>query len=131
MTQIDETSKDESLSTRDLLKNFYWRVYQQLFVNGSAVLMKVLIAEGHRFPSLVNAYKSVVLSNGIHSIANILRRGVARGELNKLANTIDNRLVMAPVVMFTTWSMITGEQSKSAYTKLIDDHIYILMKGLG
>lgn len=131
MTQIDATRKDELLSTKDLLQNFYSSVYQQLFGNGSAILMKVLLAEGHRFPSLANAYKSVVLSNGINTIANILRRGVERGELSALANTIDNRLVMAPVVMFTTWSMITGEQSETAYAKLIDDHIQILIKGLG
>lgn len=130
MEQIDELIKDDSMSTTELMQNFYRAVYTELFVNGSATLMKVLIAEGHRFPDLARAYKTIALAKGMNTIASILDRGVKRGELSKKAITIDKRLVMAPVIMFATWGMVIGKSSEAEFFNLIEDHIAMFMKGM-
>lgn len=130
MEQIDRMTKDDAVTTQELLQNFYRAVYTELFIKGSATLMKVLIAEGHRFPELARAYKTIALSKGMNTIATILERGVKRGELAAAANSIDKRLIMAPVIMFATWGMVVGKNSEAEFFRLIEDHIAILIKGL-
>lgn len=130
MDQVDEMTKGDSFTTHELLKNFYHAVYAELFVKGSATLMKVLIAEGHRFPGLAQTYQKIALVKGIHTIKGILQRGVQRGELGPAANSLDSRLVMAPVVMYATMGMVFGKYSETEFFQLVESHMDLLMKGL-
>lgn len=131
MEEIIDLAMGDSLTTRELLQHFYDTVYNEYFIKESVTLMKVLIAEGHRFPDLVTIYRETALTKGIKAIKMILHRGVERGELSIKADQIDSRLVMAPVVMFATWSMMAlDKQPKSEFLKLISDHTDLLINGL-
>ncbi len=130
MDWVGEMTNSDALTTRELLDRFYKAVYSELFVKGSATLMKVLIAEGHRFPSLASRYQTIALAKGMQTIKNILLRGVQRGELSAVAETVDSRLVMAPVVMFATMDMAFGKQDETEFFRLIDSYTDLLLNGL-
>lgn len=130
MERFGSMREDYSLSTWDLLRSFYTTVYHELFVNGSATLLKVLLTEGHRFPELTAFYKTTAMPKGLDAIAGILRRGVERGELSDQANTIDKRLLMAPIAMFVAGDRIFGESTEAEFFRVIEDHLLVLKSGL-
>ncbi len=117
-------------STRALLKGFYTRLYAEFFERGSATLMKVLISEGQRFPSLVESYRSTAVEKGMVVIRGILARGVSMGELRVDAEEIDPRLIMSPVILHMVWGMVFGDQPKDAFQGLIDQHLDLILGGL-
>ena len=121
------TSND---TTKELLLRYFEQVRTELVDGGSFIFLKVLLAEGHRFPDLVKRYEELVIDNGMDAVRAILNRGVARGELRPEANQIDPKLVMAPAMMLSLWGTVfTGIQVPDVRS-MQRQHVALLLAGL-
>lgn len=115
-------------STEDLLLQFFERVRSRMVEGGSFVFLKVLLAEGHRFPDLVARYEEVVLRPGLEAVRGILRRGVARGELRPEAAEFDPRLVMAPAMMLSLWGTVFKGMPVPEAHQVLEQHVGVLLR---
>jgi AcrR family transcriptional regulator len=130
MEGIAQVAKDSNQHSRDLLTIFYESVYEEFFGHGSVVLIKVLIAEGQRFPTLAETYREAAMSRAMGLIKILLQRGIDRGELDQQAADLDPRLIMAPVMIFIVWGIVFGEYKKEEFNRLVNQHIELIFKGL-
>lgn len=123
-------TEDFAGSTRELLTLFFGMVHRQLEETGAVVLMKVLIGEGHRFPTLVALHRELALSRGMEILRRILQRGVARGELRPDAVRTDPRIIMGPIMTAALWSLVYRDATFPPIQALIEQHADIIANGL-
>tara|TARA_R110002096_G_scaffold155130_13_gene319428 strand:+ start:1590 stop:2297 length:708 start_codon:yes stop_codon:yes gene_type:complete len=93
-------------STEQMLRRFLSAIYGQVSDAGLAVLLKVLISEGHRFPQLVRFYHDAAITRIIALIGAVLRRGVAQGDIREGLEALDPRLIVAPALALGLWGMV-------------------------
>lgn len=130
INQVGEMGSAFEGTSEELLKRVFAMVLQQVSQGGGIVFTKVLIAEGHRFPNLVEQYRTVVLERGMTVIRGVLARGVQRGELRPTAAKTDPRLIMAPLVMSALWESVFAPEADPQNEHLIEQLVTLLMQGL-
>jgi len=118
-------------TTEELLRQLFEVMLSQMADQKGYVFIKVLISEGHRFPDLVDRYRTIALARGMQVIEGILARGVARGELHPKAADTDPRLIVGPVVLATLWDVVFKADGLAERRAFIDNFIALLMDGLG
>lgn len=118
-------------TTEELLRQFFDAMLSQMADQKGYVFIKVLISEGHRFPDMVERYRTVALARGMQVVRGILARGVARGELHPNAADTDPRLIVGPVILATLWDVVFNADSPAERRAFIDSFVRLLMRGLG
>lgn len=93
-------------------------------------LMRILLAEGHRFPSLVDAWYEDVLRPALAMVARIVDYGVARGEFREAAVGGFPHLLMAPTILCTSWSALFGARHPLDLHALFEAAIELFANGL-
>ncbi|MCH9696334.1 MAG: TetR/AcrR family transcriptional regulator [Gammaproteobacteria bacterium] len=76
-----------------------------------AVVIRLLISEGQRYPDLVDYYYENVVSRGLAAITRLVERGVERGEFKPSAVTDLPHLFVAPVVLSVIWRILFSKNS--------------------
>lgn len=94
-----------------------------------AVVIRLLIAEGHRHPDLVEYYWENVVSKGLGAISGIVERGVERGEFHRSGVTEFPQLFLAPVMMSMIWKMLFSERALDT-DKLIETQFELVLAGI-
>ena len=117
--------------TRMVLSRFLATIRAELVDGGSSVFLRILLSEGHRFPTLVALYETVALSRGLATIRAILARGVARGDLRPEALDCDPRLIVAPAMMLAMWETVFHIGGLPDMATALEQHVAILIDGLG
>lgn len=117
-------------TTEELLREVFRLLLQEIADKGRHVFVKVLIAEGHRFPSLVHHYRTVAIGRGMEAVRSILARGAARGELVPDAAETDVRLVIGPLLLATLWDNVFNQGAAPEREKLVDAFVGLLLNGL-
>jgi TetR/AcrR family transcriptional regulator len=130
MDRADAMAQDFEGNTEELLNRFFMEVHTQLTEGGAGAFLKILVAEGHRFPELVAFYKANVIARGVMAIRAILARGVARGELQAGAEDTDPRLILAPALVGTIWSIVFGDASMPTTRETLRSYARIIIGGL-
>ena len=72
-------------------------------------LMKVLAADSHNFPDVIQSYRTEVIERGLSAIANALERAAASGEIQVEDAPLMARLVIAPMVLSMLWQALFAE----------------------
>ena len=71
-----------------------------------AVVIRLLISEGHRHPDLVEYYWDHVVSKGLAALSGLIERGVERGEFRATAVSELPQLLIAPMMLAMIWRML-------------------------
>jgi AcrR family transcriptional regulator len=118
-------------STRDLLRATLVAMYQRLAGNPQArEVMRLLIAEGPRFPELIELYYNEVLARKIGIWRQLVARGVARGEFRKGALLDNPHVIHGPVFMAAIWQLLFGKQHALDLDGWIESHLDLVLNGL-
>lgn len=117
--------------TSDLVKLILERIYEQLINNESRrAVMKILIAEGNRFPQLTAFYHQEIVTGGKQLWRTVLKRGVDQGEFDKSAIMQAPEVIMGPAVMAAVWKMVFDNISPIDLDKHRKAHIDLVLNGL-
>lgn len=91
-----------------------------------AIVIKLLISEGHRHPDLVDYYWKNVVSKGLTAISGFIDRGVERGEFRKTAVNDLPQLVLAPMMLSMIWRLVFTKRELDT-DKLMETQIDMLL----
>ena len=88
-------------------------------------VIRLMIAEGRRFPKLAEFYYREVLSRIIEALRAILKRGAARGEVP--AELVEfPQLLAAPGLVAIVWTGLFGDLAPLDVRRMMQAHIDIL-----
>jgi AcrR family transcriptional regulator len=117
--------------TRDLLRATLAKMYQRLAANEQArEVMRLLIAEGSRFPELIELYYTEVLARKIAIWRQIVERGIERGEFRNGALRDNPHVIHGPVFMAAIWQLLFGERHGLDLNSWIESHLDLVLHGL-
>jgi AcrR family transcriptional regulator len=104
-----------------LLRELHSRMYSQMVRNEKVrSIVRLLIAEGGRFPQLAEIYHREIIAPGMKAVRQALLRGIAAGEFRKTSAVEFPQLLVAPGVLAITWRLLHGERHRldlDAYSK--------------
>jgi AcrR family transcriptional regulator len=93
-------------------------------------IVQILLAEGHRFPEVVDEWYAEVMAPALVAVGDILRYGVRRGEFRATSLEAFPQLIMAPIILLTTWKGLFGERRPLESRAFFDAAFDLLAKGL-
>ena len=97
----------------------------QVFETRRKDVIRLLIAEGRRFPRLAEFYYREVLSHIFEALRVILKRAAARGEVPEALAEFP-QLIAAPGLVAIVWTGLFGNVAPLDVRKMMQTHIDIL-----
>lgn len=91
-----------------------------------AVVIRLLISEGHKHPDLVDYYWENVVSKGLGAISRFVERGVERGEFRRNEVTELPQLFVAPMMVSMIWKIVFSKHSLDTDT-LIETQLDMIL----
>ncbi|MDH3304272.1 MAG: TetR/AcrR family transcriptional regulator [Gammaproteobacteria bacterium] len=98
--------EETDLSSEEFVRGPLLEFMKQIPGSPVAVVIRLLIAEGHRHPDLVSYYWENVVSRGLAAISRFIERGVERGEFRDTAVTGLPQLVLSPMMLSMIWRIL-------------------------
>ncbi|QDU87046.1 Fatty acid metabolism regulator protein [Pirellulimonas nuda] len=94
------------------------------------VILRVLIAEGARFPRLTAFYHQEIITGAVGLLEAIVRRGVATGEFDQTLALATPQVVMGPALMAIVWKLTFDEVAPLDLKAFAAAHCDLVLNGL-
>jgi AcrR family transcriptional regulator len=93
-------------------------------------IVRLLITEGSRFPTIAEFYHREVLTRGLGMLRKVANRAVERGEFRSDELVRFPQLVVAPAVVAVLWAHLFQRLEPLDIEPMFDAHIALLMRAL-
>lgn len=118
-------------SATELLTRLIERVYSEMANSPQRRgILRILIAEGGRFPHLAEFYHREIISNVQNLVRGILQRGVDAGEFRPTAVRDFHGVLLGPVMLAAVWKMTFDRFAPLDIESFAQAHIDLILNGL-
>ncbi|QPH52657.1 TetR/AcrR family transcriptional regulator [Pontivivens ytuae] len=117
-------------TTEEALRLILGLAYDHFIDTELMSIMRLLIAEGGRFPELLETYHKVAFTQGRALMQGVLRRGVARGDLRPSPAIETPELVIAPAVFLSIYRMTFNRFAPIDKEEFLGAHLDIILNGI-
>ncbi|HET6521423.1 MAG TPA: TetR/AcrR family transcriptional regulator [Geminicoccaceae bacterium] len=93
-------------------------------------VVRLLVAEGPRFPDLAGFYFDEVVGPGMAALGALVDRAVARGEFRRTALGELPQLLVAPALVALIWRALFDRRRPLDLDELFDTHVDLVLNGL-
>lgn len=115
---------------REVFHDMLTLLYSRIVTSDALVLLKVLVAEGRQFPTLLQRYHDTAVQAAMSMISAVLKQGLARGELRADVLDYDMKLVISPIMLAAIWHLTFQELSPIALERYIQGHVTFICEGI-
>jgi AcrR family transcriptional regulator len=92
--------------------------------------LRFLIAEGARFPDLVDRHFEEFVQPMLKAVQDLIEAGVAAGEFRNAPAVAAAEIVMSPALLVSLWSLLFGTRKQIDVRALTDASFDLLLDGL-
>lgn len=119
-------------SSFELLRLVFKTWWERIGSTRTSGIPKLIISEARNFPEIARFYIKEVVRPGRETLADVIRRGIERGEFRKVDPEIVAHLLAAPMLQISLWrnSLEPCSDEKIDPVALIETHVEILSRGL-
>lgn len=117
--------------TRDLLSLLLGTIYTRLVETDLRILLRIMVAEGGKFPTLPALYHREAISKGRAVLRRIIERGLERGEIRASAVTDLPEVLIAPALMATLWKLLFEAVEPIETSRFAAAHREMIFAALG
>lgn len=130
-TAIEAQFEPSDRASLDLLHGLIAGVYERMVENSRArQLLRLLIAEGPRFPELTEFYHAELIERAVGLLRRLLTRGVERGEIRAGAINDYPQAIMAPALMAVLWQLLFADRHPLDLARFFEAHLDLVLNGL-
>ena len=130
VAQVGLLSDTHDGATIDLLKLILRSMYSMMADPEARTLLRIMIADGQRFPALITFYHGEVLSRMRQVLGALIERGVARGEFREGALTDLPEVLIAPGIMGAIWQMTFASEEPIPLERFLAAHLDLIERCL-
>jgi AcrR family transcriptional regulator len=116
----------EGVPARVLMEMFAETFAREVVGTRRGDILRMIMSEGTRFPSLAEFYHREVVSVGIAGMRRIIEHGIARGEIANRALADFPQLVVAPAVVAVIWQGLFGEYAPIDVAAMLRVHLDLI-----
>jgi AcrR family transcriptional regulator len=113
-------------SVRAALEGFAQTFAQEVVSTRRGDIVRLIVAEGARFPSVADFYYREVVSRGMAGMRALIELGIARGEIRQKALTQFPQIVVAPVLVAVIWQGLFGRHAPLDATEMFRVHLDLI-----
>lgn len=129
--EMHQQAERSDLSATELLTRVLRAMYKQLVDHPERrVILKVLVAEGDRFPQLVRFYHQEVLSGAMQMLGHILERGLESGEFRRSPAIEHPQVVVGPAIAALIWTITFDKVAPLDLEQYAQAHADLVLHGL-
>jgi len=113
-------------SARAALERFAQIFVQEIVTTRRGDIVRLIIAEGARFPSVADFYYREVVARGMAAMRALIELGIARGEIRQQGLTRFPQIVVAPAMLAVIWQGLFGSQAPLDATEMLRVHLDLI-----
>lgn len=125
-----EQVETTSLSCEDFLRGPFLAFLQEFATSRRAMVVRLMIADGHKHPELTRFYVENVIDHGVAALSRLIDRGVERGEFRPTALRDFPQLLIAPVLMSVIWRLLFERHRPLDTDALLETHIGLILDAI-
>jgi len=129
--RFDAVAESFQGTAEQLVRELLSRMYNQVVRNEKVrSIVRLLIAEGGRFPQLTEIYHREIIAPGMKAIRQVLMRGIAAGEFRETSAAKFPQLLAAPGVLAIVWRLLHGERHRLDLNAYSQAHLEFILDSL-
>ncbi|MGO8909794.1 MAG: TetR/AcrR family transcriptional regulator [Bradyrhizobium sp.] len=110
-------------SIRDALEGFAKTFIQEVATTRRGDIIRLIVAEGPRFPAIADFYYREVVSRGLAAMRALIEIGIARGEIRFPELARFPQIVVAPAIVGVIWKSLFDRHSPLDATAMLRVHL--------
>ena len=123
---IEETE----LSAEEFLRGPFLAFAKSLPGSPAKILVRLMIAEGPKYPDLVDWYWDNVVSKALIALRTLIERGVDNGEFRESAVSEFPQLLVTPVFFSMIFTIVFKQQMNLDTDRFIEAHVEIVLNSI-
>jgi AcrR family transcriptional regulator len=113
-------------SARGMVEAFAETFVREVVETRRGDIVRLIMAEGARFPSLAEFYYSEVVERGMRGMRTLIEYGIARGEIDNQALLGFPQIVVAPAMVAVIWQGLFGKHAPLDAMAMLKVHIDLI-----
>jgi AcrR family transcriptional regulator len=113
-------------SVRAALERFAQTFAQEVVTTRRGDIVRLIVAEGPRFPSVADFYYREVVSRGMDGMRALIELGIKRGEIKSEALTRFPQIVVAPAIVAVIWQGLFDRHAPLDVTEMLRVHLDLI-----
>ena len=98
----------------------------EVYETRRADIIRLIIAEGARFPALAEFYHREVVTRGLAGMQMLINYGISRGEISNPAIIKYPQLVVAPALVAVVWHGLFGKFAPIDAKAMLEVHLDLI-----
>ena len=113
-------------SVRDLIETFAGNFLKEVIGTRRGDLVRLIVAEGPRFPAVADFYYREVVSRGIAGMRALIELGIARGEIHQANLARYPQIVIAPAMIAVIWQSLFARHAPLDAQEMLRVHLDLI-----
>jgi AcrR family transcriptional regulator len=113
-------------SIREVLENFADNFVREVTTTRRGAIVRLVIAEGPRFPAIADFYYREVVSRGLAGMRALIELGIARGEIRAQGLRDYPQIVIAPAMVAVIWQGLFARHAPLDATAMLRVHLDLI-----
>jgi AcrR family transcriptional regulator len=113
-------------SVRDAIETFAKTFIQEVASTRRGDIVRVIVAEGPRFPAIADFYYREVVSRGLAGMRTLIELGIARGEIKQKSLARFPQIVVAPALIAVIWQSLFSKHAPLDAIEMFHTHLDLI-----
>ena len=113
-------------SVRSAIEGFAKTFAQEVISTRRGDIVRLIMAEGARFPSVADFYYREVVARGLAGMRSLIELGIARGEIRQQNLARYPQIVVAPVLVAVIWQGLFGRHAPLDAAEMFRVHLDLI-----
>ncbi|WP_245427964.1 TetR/AcrR family transcriptional regulator [Bradyrhizobium sp. MOS003] len=113
-------------SVRDLIEAFAGNFLKEVIGTRRGDLVRLIVAEGPRFPAVADFYYREVVSRGIAAMRALIELGIARGEIHEKDLARYPQILVAPAMIAVIWQSLFARHAPLDAQEMLRVHLDLI-----
>src|SRR5262249_3945319 len=106
VSRLWATPPQPGASVRDMMEGFARTFIEEVATTRRGDLVRLIVAEGPRFPEVADFYYREVVSRGLAGMRGLIELGIARGEIQHKNLARFPQIIVAPALIAVIWQSL-------------------------
>ena len=113
-------------SVRDMIESFAKAFIQEVATTKRGDIVRLIVAEGPRFPKVADFYYREVVSRGLSGMRALIELGIARGEIAQKNLARFPQILVAPAIVAVIWQSLFSKHAPLDANEMFRVHLDLI-----
>ena len=113
-------------TVRDAVEGFARTFIQEVANTRRGDIVRLIVAEGPRFPAIADFYYREVVSKGLAGMRALIELGIARGEIKEKGLARFPQIVVAPALIAVIWQSLFNKHAPLDAVEMLRVHLDLI-----